>query len=71
MPSCAGGSLLFLSAAWLQLAMNFCFQLKSDRTVVVWGDNDHAQPTLPVWLWLRNLVAIAGGDFYSLALKLE
>ena len=37
------------------------------RKVVAWGDNGNAQTNVPAGL--SNLVAVAGGDFYSLALK--
>ncbi|HMX29772.1 MAG TPA: RCC1 domain-containing protein, partial [Blastocatellia bacterium] len=41
--------------------------LKSDGTVVAWGNNVSGQTTIPGGL--SNVTAIAAGDFHSLALK--
>jgi alpha-L-arabinofuranosidase len=41
--------------------------LKSDGTVVAWGDNEFGQTNVPSGL--TNVVAITGGEFHSLALK--
>ena len=41
--------------------------LKSDGTVVAWGDNEFGQTNVP--LGMSNVMAIAAGDFHSLALK--
>jgi alpha-tubulin suppressor-like RCC1 family protein len=39
----------------------------SDGTVAAWGYNNHGEANIPVGL--SNVVAIAGGSYYSLALK--
>src|ERR1017187_662521 len=41
--------------------------LKSDSTVVAWGDNYYGQCIVPVGL--SNIIAIAAGEYHSLALK--
>jgi secreted trypsin-like serine protease len=43
--------------------------LKSDGTVVAWGDNECGQTNVPSGL--TNVVAIAGGGDHSLALKAD
>jgi alpha-tubulin suppressor-like RCC1 family protein len=46
---------------------NHNLALKSDGTVVAWGDNGHGQSDVPANL--TNVVAISAGLFHSLALK--
>ena len=41
--------------------------LKTDGTVVAWGDNDNGECTVPAGL--SGVVAVAAGDAHSLALK--
>ena len=41
--------------------------VKSDGTVVAWGDNNYGQTDVPVGL--TDVTAVAGGYFHSLALK--
>ncbi len=43
--------------------------LKSDGTVVVWGDNTYGQRNVPAGL--TNVVAIASGGNHVLALKAD
>ena len=43
--------------------------LKTDGTVVAWGNNDYGQTSIP--LGLSNVVAIAAGVDHSLALKAD
>jgi hypothetical protein len=47
----------------------FSLALKSDGTVVAWGDNECGQTNVPSGL--TNVVAIAGGGDHSLALKAD
>jgi hypothetical protein len=41
--------------------------VRSNGTVVAWGDNSSGQTNVP--LWLSNVVTVAGGEFHSLALR--
>lgn len=41
--------------------------VKSDGTVVAWGDNGHGQCNVPPTL--NNVVDVAAGTYHSLALK--
>jgi alpha-tubulin suppressor-like RCC1 family protein len=43
--------------------------LKSDRTVVAWGDNNYGQATVPTGL--TGVKAIAAGGYHSVALKTD
>lgn len=44
-----------------------CLALKSDGTVVAWGDNTYGQTNVPAGL--SNVIAVAAGETHSLALK--
>jgi hypothetical protein len=43
--------------------------VRSDKTVVAWGDNSEGQSTVPVGL--SNVVAVAGGGAHSVALTAD
>ena len=47
----------------------FSMALGSDGTVAGWGSNGHGQLNVPPEL--TNVVQVAGGDHYSLALKAD
>jgi hypothetical protein len=49
--------------------MSHRLALKSDGTVVAWGDNASGQTNVPAGL--ANVVAIAAGDYHSLALQAD
>ena len=46
--------------------VDHCLALKSDGTVVAWGDNYSGQTSVPVGL--SAVIAIAAGNEFSLAL---
>ena len=48
-----------------QVVFGTTWALKSDGTVIAWGDNSHGQTNLPAGL--SNVVAIAAGYYHSLA----
>lgn len=54
---------------WIQVSLGrqHAVGLKSDRTVVAWGRNDHQQAEVPNGL--SNVKAVAAGQYHSVALK--
>ena len=57
------------NATAIAAGTNFCLALRSNGTVVAWGDNGLGQTNVPVSA--SNVVAIAAGASHGLALRTD
>jgi len=64
--SCEAGEVVYAGKV-LACGKGHVVLLKSDNTVVCWGDNDYGQSTVPSGL--SNVIAVDAGDYHTIALK--